>query len=145
LTAIYVAPSQGHVIWNDDFPAPEDLAQRWPRDPEGTTMLVRHAVAALLSPHDGDRFPTLCHDSMLVAQFGRAWYGLPTVSGTVPTPWLMLLCQARAAVHAWYQQPGVACTLARLAHHLARVGTLDAQAWTVLWQREYGPRLRQPS
>jgi hypothetical protein len=73
LTAIYVAPSQGHVVWNDDFPVPEDLAQRWPRDPEGTTMLVWHAVATLLSPHDGDRFPTLCHDSRLLAQFGRAW------------------------------------------------------------------------
>ena len=145
LIAIHVAIAQGHVIWSDDFPVPEDLAQRWPRDPEGTTMLVRHAVATLLSPYDGDRFPTLCHDSILVAQFGRAWYGLPTVSGAIPTPWLVLLGQAHAAVRTWYQQPGVACTLERLAHHLVQVGTLDAQAWTVLWQREYGPRLQQPA
>jgi hypothetical protein len=82
---------------------------------------------------------------LLVAQFGRVWYGLPTVSGTVPTPWLVLPRQAHAAVRSWYQQPGVACTLARLTHHLARAGTLDAQAWTALWQREYGQRLRQPA
>jgi hypothetical protein len=84
------------------------------------------------------------HDSLLVNQFGRAWYGLPTISGAVPTPWLDLLGQAHAEVRAWHQQPGVAYHLARLAHHLARVGRLDAQAWTTLWQRAYGQRLWQP-
>ena len=145
VTAIHVAASQGHVIWSDDFPVPEELARLWRRNPEATTTLVRHAVATLLSPHDGDRFPALCHDSILVAQFGQAWYGLPTVGSAVPTPWLVLLRQAHTAVRSWYQQPGAACTLVRLAHHLARVGTLDAQAWTALWQREYGQQLRQPT
>ena len=145
VTAIHVTASQGHVIWSNDFPVLEELAWLWPRNPEATTALVRHAVATLLSPHDGDRFPTLCHDSILVAQFGRAWYGLPAVSGAVPTPWLVLLRQAHAAVRSWYQQPGAACTLVRLAHHLARVGTLDALAWTTLWESEYGQRLRQPT
>jgi hypothetical protein len=65
---------------------------------------------------------------LLVNQFGQAWYGLPVVSGTAPMPWLDLLHQARAEVRAWYQQPGVACHLARLAQHLIRVGTLNAQA-----------------
>ena len=143
VTAIHVAASQGHVIWSNNFPVPEELAWLWPRNPEATTTLVRHAVATLLSPHDGDQFPTLCHDSILVAQFGRAWYGLPTVRGDVPMPWLVLLRQAHAAVRSWYQQPGVACTLVQLAHHLARAGTLDAQEWTALWQCEYGQWLRQ--
>ena len=144
LSAIHVAPSQGHVIWSDDFPVPEALARLWSRNPEATTALVRHAVATLLSPYDSDRFPALCHDSILVDQFGCAWYRLATVSGAVPMPWLTLLRQARAAVRAWYQQPGVACHLERLAHHLARVGTLDARAWMALWQYEYGQRFRQP-
>ncbi len=144
LTEIHVAASQGHVLWSDNFPVPEELARRWQQNPEATTIRVQHAVATLLSPHNGARFPTLCHDSMLVDQFGRAWYGLPTVRGIVPTPWLDLLRQARAVVRAWYQQPGIGCTLERLAHQLAQIGTLDAQAWMTLWQCEYGPRLRQP-
>src|ERR1700704_5579973 len=86
-----------------------------------------------------------CHDSMLVAQFGRAWYGLPLVSGGAPMPWLALLRQAHAEGRAWYQQPGGVRTLERLAHHLAQVGILDAQAWTALWQCEYGHWLRQPT
>src|SRR5262245_11944497 len=50
------------VIWGNDFPVPEELAQCWRRNPEATTELVRHAVATLLSPHDGHLFPALCHD-----------------------------------------------------------------------------------
>ena len=44
LTAVYVDASGGHAIWGDDFPVPEELAQRWSRDPEATTALVRHAI-----------------------------------------------------------------------------------------------------
>jgi hypothetical protein len=145
LTAIHIAASQGYVLWSDDFPVPEDLARLWRQNPEATTVLVRHAVATLLSPHDGEPFPIMCHDSRLVDQFGCAWYRLPTHSGVNPMPWLDLLCQARTEVCTWYQQPGVAGHLERLAHHLVRLGTLNAQAWTALWQREYDRELRQPT
>lgn len=144
LTAIHVAASQGHVLWGDDFPVPEDLAWLWLQDPEATTVLIRHALATLLSPHDGAPFPAICHDSRLVDRFGCAWYRLPTHSGTNPMPCIALLRQARTSVRAWYQQPGVVRHLERLAHHLVRLGTLDAQAWTALWQREYDQKLRQP-